>query len=91
ARDGAERAWPRVLAWATLGIFDLVVAVALGLLTAPSAVQQLAALVEPNAAITSYPRVLIPMFVVPASIILHVYVIARLVRRPQPARRPRVA
>ncbi|MDP8968251.1 MAG: hypothetical protein M3N04_06605, partial [Actinomycetota bacterium] len=42
ARDGAERAWPRVLAWATLGIFDLVVAVALGLLTAPSAVQQLA-------------------------------------------------
>ncbi len=90
ARDGVQRAWPRVVAWSTLGIFDLVVAVTLGVLTAPSAFQQLA-LDEPNAAITSYPLVLIPIFVVPASIILHVYVIARLMRQPQAARRPRVA
>ena len=76
ARDGIERAWPRVLAWCTLGILDLVVAVTCGFLTAPSSFQQLA-LNNPNAAITSYPLVLIPTFAVPASLILHVYVIAR--------------
>jgi len=90
ARDGIERAWPRVLTWCMLGILDLVVAVTCGFLTAPSAFQQLA-LDDPNAAITSYPFVLIPTFAVPASIILHVYVIGRLLRQPQPATRPLVS
>ena len=75
--DGAARARTRVLAWCALGIADLVVAVGCGFLTAPSAFQQLA-LDDPNAAITSYPLVLIPVFAVPVSIVLHVYVIARL-------------
>ncbi len=89
-RRGVDRAWPAVVAWCTLGITDLVVAVTCGLLTAPSAFQQLA-LDEPNAAITSYPLVLIPTFAVPVSIILHVYVLARLSRRAQEAPRARLA
>jgi hypothetical protein len=35
--------------------------------------------------------VLIPTFAVPASIVLHVYVISRLLRQPQAAVRPRIA
>lgn len=87
ARHGVDRAWPKVVAWCTLGIADLVIAVTCGFLTAPSAFQQLA-LDNPNAAITSYPLVLIPAFAVPASIVLHVFVLARVLRQPQAAPRP---
>jgi len=90
ARDGVERAWGWVAGWCALGLLDLVVAVGMGFLTAPSAVQQLA-LGDPNAAITAYPLVLIPTFAVPASIALHVYVLARLRRRPQAVAQPRIA
>lgn len=90
ARNGVQRAWPRVLAWCTLGIADLVVAVTCGFLTAPSVFQQLA-LDSPNAAITSYPLVLIPAFAVPVSIVLHVFVLARLSGRWQAVRQPRPA
>ena len=83
ARDGAERARPWVVGWCALGILDLVVAVACGFLTAPSTVQQLA-LADPNVAITSYPLVLIPTFAVPASIVLHVYVLSRLLSLDTP-------
>jgi hypothetical protein len=76
-RGGAAHARTRVLVWCALGILDLVVAITCGFLTAPSVFQQLA-LNDPNAAITSYPLVLIPIFAVPVSIVLHVYVIARL-------------
>jgi hypothetical protein len=76
-KRGEQRARPLVLAWCAFGILDLVVAVATGFLSAPSPIQQLA-LDDPNAAIVSYPFVLIPTFLVPVSIILHVYVIARL-------------
>jgi hypothetical protein len=90
ARDGIARARPAVLAWCTLGIADLVVAVGCGFLTAPSVAQQLA-LDAPNTAIMSYPLVLIPTFAVPASIALHVYVLARLRHAPQTAARPQIA
>ena len=89
-RNGAERAWPAVVGWCALGITDLVVAVTCGFLTAPSAFQQLA-LDDPNAAITSYPLVLIPTFAVPVSIVLHVYVVARLTMRAQEVPRARLA
>lgn len=86
ARDGIGRASALVAGWCALGIADLAVAVTCGLLTAPSAFQQLA-LDHPNAAITSYPLVLIPTFAVPVSIALHVYALARLRERlPAPAR-----
>jgi hypothetical protein len=90
ARNGIERNWPSVMAWCVLGIVDLVVAVTCGALSAPSAFQQLA-LDSPNTAITSYPFALIPTFAVPASILLHVYVLARVLRQPQPAAQARTA
>jgi len=80
ARAGTDRARPLALAWCAFGLADLAVAISCGFLSAPSTVQQLA-LGDPNVAITSYPLVLIPAFAVPASIVLHVYVIARLRRR----------
>ena len=89
-RHGAERARPVVAGWCALGILDLVVAVTCGLLTAPSAFQQLA-LDDPNAAITSYPLVLVPAFAVPVSIVLHVAVLARLSARAREAPRARLA
>jgi hypothetical protein len=90
ARDGIDRAWPLVTAWCALGIADLVIAVGTGFLTAPSTFQQLA-LTDPNAAITSYPLALIPTFAVPASIVLHVWVLARLRPQSAAAAHPRVA
>jgi hypothetical protein len=90
ARRGSDRAWPLVTAWCALGIADLVVAVTCGFLSAPSAFQQLA-LSDPNAAITRYPLALIPTFAVPLSIVLHVYVLARLRPQRQGAAQPRIA
>lgn len=89
-RRGIERAWPAVVGWCALGIADLVLAITLGFLTAPSAFQQLA-LDEPNAAITSYPLVLVATFGVPVSIVLHVYVIAGLSMHAREAPRVRLA
>lgn len=89
-RRGAAQARPRVVAWCALGIADLAIALTCGFLTAPSTFQQLA-LDEPNAAITSYPLVLIPTFAVPVSIVLHVFVLARLGASLRPARQPRPA
>jgi hypothetical protein len=77
AAHGAERMRTTVLGWCAFGIGDLVVAVGTGFLSAPSIMQQLA-LDNPNSAITRYPFVLIPTFLVPMSILLHVYVIQRL-------------
>ena len=90
ARDGVERAWPLVTTWCALGIADLAIAIGTGFITAPSAFQQFA-LGDPNAAITSYPLALIPTFAVPASIVLHVWVLARLRPGREPAVAPRTA
>jgi hypothetical protein len=76
AKQGPARAGRAVLAWCALGILDLTVAVTCGFLSAPSVFQQLA-LDAPNYAITRYPLVLIPAFAVPASVLLHIYVISR--------------
>jgi hypothetical protein len=80
ATRGAERTRTAVLWWCVLGIADLVVAVGTGFLSSPSILQQIA-LDDPNLAITRYPFVLIPTFLVPISILLHVSVIARLRER----------
>jgi len=63
--------------WNVAGITDLVVAVTLGFLTAPSHLQQLAQS-DANYAITRMPFVLIPVFGVPLAILLHVVVLRRL-------------
>lgn len=63
--------------WTVLGIAELVPAVTLGFLTSPAPFQQLA-LAMPNSAITRFPFVLFPTFVVPVSILLHVATLWRL-------------
>lgn len=59
-----------VVAWNALGILDLMVAVGLGFLSAPTPFQLLAR-TAPNALIGAAPLALIPTFAVPLSIILH--------------------
>lgn len=59
-----------VRAWNWLGITDLVVAVATGFLTSPSQLQRLA-LDAPNQLISTFPLAMIPVFMVPLSILLH--------------------
>ncbi len=74
-----RRRWsrPAALTWNVFGIADLVVAVATGFLTSPSAYQQLA-FDEPNQLIVQFPFVLVPAFAVPVSILLHVFALRRL-------------
>jgi hypothetical protein len=80
AAHAAERMRSAVLGWCALGIADLVVAVGTGFLSAPSILQQLA-LDDPNSAISRYPFVLIPTFLVPLSFLLHAASLGRLVTR----------
>ena len=60
----------RVRLWNLLGIADLVIAVTTGFLTSPSPLQ-LAAFDLPSVLITIFPLVLIPVYMVPLSILLH--------------------
>lgn len=69
ARAPLERAG-LVRAWNIVGILDLVVAVAMGFATAPSALRLVDA--QPSSEMmTVLPMVLIPTFLVPLSIVLH--------------------
>ncbi len=72
-----------VAAWNILGIADLVVAVTTGFLTSPSALQ-LFAFDAPNQLVDTFPLVLVPVFLVPLSIVLHAASLAKL-RRAAPA------
>lgn len=60
----------RVRLWNYLGIADLVIAVTMGFLTSPSPFQ-VAAFDRPSELIGMFPLVLIPVFAVPVSILLH--------------------
>lgn len=66
-----------VWAWSFLGIGDLVLALTLGFLSSPSRFQVIA-FGEPNATMSAYPLVMVPIFAVPVSILLHVAVISKL-------------
>ncbi len=57
-------------AWNLLGIADLIVAVTTGFLTSPSPLQVLA-LDRPNELISWFPLAMIPVFLVPLSLLLH--------------------
>jgi hypothetical protein len=59
-----------VTLWNWLGISDLVIALATGFLSAPSRLQ-IFSLDAPNVLIGSFPLVMIPIFAVPLSIVLH--------------------
>jgi hypothetical protein len=66
-----------VLRWNVAGVLDLVVAVATGFLSSPGPFQALA-LETPNELITAFPLVLVPVFAVPLSILLHLVALMRL-------------
>lgn len=57
-------------AWNLFGIADLIVAVTTGFLTSPSRLQMFA-FDAPNELISAFPLVMIPVFAVPLSILLH--------------------
>jgi hypothetical protein len=58
------------VAWNVLGLVDLIEAVGLGFLTSPSPMQLLA-FDTPNELITMFPLALVPAYLVPLSVILH--------------------
>lgn len=60
----------RVRLWNLLGIADLVIAVTMGFLTSPSPLQ-LASFDRPSVLISIFPLSLIPVYMVPLSILLH--------------------
>jgi hypothetical protein len=80
--QGSERSRRIALAWNVAGISDLVVAVALGALTSPSPFHPVA-LGHPNPLISRLPFVLIPVFAVPLSILLHLLALRGLRRLGQ--------
>ena len=68
-----------VSAWNFFGLADLVVAVGTGFVTAPSFLQ-LFAFNLPSELISRFPLVLIPVFLVPVSVLLHLASLAKLHR-----------
>jgi hypothetical protein len=67
------------LLWNVFGIIDLIVALATGFLTSPSPLQRFA-FDQPNELISAFPLVLIPTFLVPLAILLHIISLLQLGR-----------
>ncbi len=68
------------IAWNYLGIADLLLALTLGILTSPSAIQVLA-LNNQNKLVTAFPLVMVPAFAVPLSILLHIFSLKVLLKK----------
>jgi hypothetical protein len=66
-----------VAAWNLLGIADLVIAVGTGFLSAPGPAQ-LFSFAAPNVLVGAYPLVMIPIYAVPLSIVVHAASLTRL-------------
>jgi hypothetical protein len=68
------RRWPNAARWVRVwnwfGLADLILALTTGFLTSPSPFQKLA-FDSPNVLISAFPLVLVPVFLVPLSILLH--------------------
>lgn len=77
----------RLRAWNLFGIADLIVAVGTGFLTSPSPLQMMA-LDKPNELATAFPLVMIPVFLVPLAILLHLASLKKL-RQSATAEAPR--
>jgi len=75
-RGNPNRDW-LVAVWNLLGIADLLIAVATGFLSAPGPLQLLS-FDHPNYLVGAYPLVMIPIFAVPLSIVLHVGSLSKL-------------
>lgn len=74
---GYTRGRAAVFGWNVFGLMDLAVAVGTGFLTAPSPFQLLA-LDNPNELISAFPLVLVPVFAVPLSVLLHAASLAKI-------------
>ena len=81
ARFGA-RARPLVFLWNALGVADLVAAVTLGALSAPGPLQVFVGPPD-SSAMTTLPWLLIPGFLVPILLFVHVVIFARLLATTQ--------
>ena len=81
---GSRRARDWAILWNVLGIADLVVAVATGVLSTPGPLHILS-LDSQSQALTMLPLVLVPTIAVPFSILLHLVSLHRLIGRVQPA------
>ena len=77
------------LSWNVIGLLDLVVAVGMGTgFLAPYLAPELGARVPPAPAMGVFPLVLVPLFAVPVSVLLHVLSLARLAADRRPVARP---
>ncbi len=68
-----------VAVWNIVGIIDLVVAVTMGFVTSPSQFQMLS-FDLPNEFVSAFPLVLVPVYLVPLSIVLHIASLVKLRR-----------
>ena len=76
ARDPLANA-RTVQMWNLFGVADLIVAVGTGFLTSPSSLQTFA-FDNPNELISAFPLVLVPVYLVPLSIVLHLASLTKL-------------
>jgi len=74
---GPEKNGDLATAWNILGLTDLIVAVATGMATTPSPIQQFA-FDLPNELVGAFPLVLIPTYLVPLSVLLHLASLTKL-------------
>ncbi len=74
---GSRGAAGLVRAWNLLGLADLAVAVTTGFLSSPSPIQTFA-FDNPNTLITAFPLVMIPVFLVPLAVLLHLASLTKL-------------
>jgi hypothetical protein len=72
-----------VSAWNLFGLADLAIAVTAGFVTTPSPFQ-LFAFELPSELVTQFPLVLVPVFLVPISVLLHLASMAKLRRDAMP-------
>ena len=87
-RFGA-RARPLALLWNTIGIADLINAVALGALSAPGPIQVFAG-PPSSGAMTTLPWLMIPGFLVPSLMFIHIIVFYRLAKEARASATPRL-
>ena len=79
---GPEKNGDLAWVWNILGLTDLSVAVTTGMLTAPSPIQQFA-FDAPSELLGTFPLVLIPIYLVPLSVLLHLASLTKLRRTAQ--------
>jgi hypothetical protein len=78
-----DRVRPLVLLWNALGVADLVVALTLGPLSAPGPLQVFVGPPD-SSPMTTLPWLIIPGFLVPILLFIHVVIITRLLAKNQP-------